>query len=292
MQRVGVVVHPTRPVLEGIEVLDSWTRERGLELVQLQTGEQPSVAPFGEVRSCDLVVALGGDGTILKGLHVSSRTGTPVLGVAYGSLGALTTVTTDELRDGLDRFAAGGWRGRELPALVVDGSDDPDTPPASAINDIVVARGRGTQLLVDVSLDGELYVRLAGDGVVVATALGSSAYSMAAGGSLLSAPVDVFICTPLAMHAGSAPPIIVEGDGTVTLDVHPMHSGFFVDVDGFPLVTEARRFRIAREHAYATLVAFDGSATGLPGLRARGVISDSPRVIGQDRLAVRRDAQS
>ena len=97
MERVGILVHPTRPVLEAVEILQQWSLERGFELVQIPSGEQPVVAPAGEVGRCDLIVALGGDGTILKALHASARTRTPVLGVAYGSLGALTTIPTSEL---------------------------------------------------------------------------------------------------------------------------------------------------------------------------------------------------
>jgi NAD+ kinase len=282
MERVGLVVHPTRHVLDAVELVEGWTRDRGLELVQIPTGEQPPVAPPGEVGACDVIVALGGDGTILKALHLSAPARTPVLGVAYGSLGALTTVPRDELSTGLERFAAGDWHARELPALIVRAAD---AQVAAAINDLVVARGRGTQLMLDLCVDGQLYVRLAGDGMVVATALGSSAYSMAAGGPLLAADADAFVCTPLAMHGGSASPLVVAGDGEVTLELHPSHSGYYVDVDGFPVDTESRRFQVRREHAYAMLVALDDGGAGVETLRARGLISDSPRVIGQDRLA-------
>ena len=70
MDRLGLLVHPTRPVQDGVETLKRWTFERDLQLVQIQSGEQPVVAPAGEVTACDLIVALGGDGTILKALHV------------------------------------------------------------------------------------------------------------------------------------------------------------------------------------------------------------------------------
>ncbi len=283
MERVGVLVHPTRPVQDAVEVLNSWTAERGLELVQIPTGEQPPVAPPGEVSVCDLITALGGDGTILKALHAAARTATPVLGVAYGSLGALTTVAQHELRTGLDRFAAGDWRARRLPALAIGAAH---AHLASAINDLVLARGGGTQLVLDVFVDGELYVRLAGDGIVVATPLGSSAYSMAAGGSLLAAGTTAFVCTPLAMHGGCAPPLVVADDREVTLEVHPGHGGFYLDIDGFRVETVAQRFAVSSEHVYATLVALDDSRIGLRGLRERGLISDSPRVIGHDHRAL------
>lgn len=282
MDRVGILVHPSRPVLDAVEVVASWAAEHDLELVQIPTAEQPPVAPPGEVSACDLIVAVGGDGTALKALHVSARTGTPVLGVEYGSLGVLPSVSTDELRVGLDRFAAGDWRPRDLPALVIRAGD---ARVAAAVNDAVVARGRGTQLLLDVRVDGELYGRLAGDGVILATPMGSSAYSMAAGGSLLPEGTDAFLCTPVAVHGGCVPPLVVAGGGEVTLDIHPRHSGFYLDVDGFPVDTVARQLEVTREQSYATLVAFDHFHTGFPRLRARGLIIDSPRVTRGERHA-------
>lgn len=289
MERVGVVVHPTRHVLDAVEVVEGWTGQRGFELVQIPTGEQPVVASAGEVGACDLIVALGGDGTVLKALHASAPGPTPVLGVAYGSLGALTTVPTGELPTALDRFAAGDWTARELPALAVLAAG---ARVASAINDVVVARRAGTQLLVDVCVDGELYVRMAGDGTVVATPLGSSAYSMAAGGSLLVDEADAFVCTPVAMHGGCAPPVVVGGNREITLEVHAGHTAYSVDVDGFAIETEERQLAITLARLYATLVVFDQPRTAFPRLRGRGLISDSPRVLGQIRPAAQRQTES
>lgn len=277
MRRIGVLVHPTRPVEDAVDVLHDWARDHDLEVVQMAVGDQPTVAPPGEVSACDLVAALGGDGTVLKALHAAAKTATPVLGVAYGSLGALTAVPEHELRPALDRFAAGDWFGTELPALSLSSADG---LIASAINDCVLARRRGTQLILDVYVDHDLYVRLAGDGVVVATALGSSAYSMAAGGAVLSTGTDVFICTPLAMHGGCAPPLVIPEDRELSVEVHPTYGGFDLEVDGRQLPTDADRFTITSRHAYTTLVTFEPSRTGLARLRERGLISDSPRITG------------
>ena len=289
MQRVGVLVHPTRPVQAAVEVLQRWTEEHGLELVQISSGEQPSVATPGEVSACDLITALGGDGTVLKALHAAARTGTPVLGVAYGSLGALTALPANELRAGLDRFAAGGWSPEHLAALELGSADG---HLAWGINDLVLARRGGTQLLIDVYVGGDLYVRLAGDGIVAATPLGSSAYSMAAGGSLLATGTHAFVCTPLAMHGGCAPPLVVPDTDKVTLEVDRGHSGFRVYVDGFELETEAERFVLSSEQAYATLVSLGDSSNGFPKLRDRGLISDSPRVVGESNRATAMDESS
>src|SRR6476469_7434159 len=183
MERIGLVVHPTRRIGVPLATVKEWADHNGIEVVQLQTeGVVREVAAFGDLRGCDLVVAIGGDGTVLAALRAASESGTPVLGVACGSLGALTAVKADGLVQALDEFRSGTWSRRRMHALemTVDGQRS-----GHAINDLVLVRRGGGQLIVDVSDDGELYARMAGDGVIVATGLGSSAYSMAAGGPVL-----------------------------------------------------------------------------------------------------------
>ena len=278
MDRVGVLVHPSRPVADALGVLRTWSEEQGVELVQVRVGDQPEVAPPGEPSACGVVAALGGDGTVLKALHAAATTGTPVLGVASGSLGALTTIPQSQLRLALDRFAEGDYFLQPLPALAVGTTDG---RVEWAINDVVLARRGGTQLTLDVYVNDEVYVRLAGDGIVVATAVGSSAYSMAAGGSLLATGVTGFVCTPVAMHGGCAPPLVIADDQTVTLEVHPMHDGFGVQIDGAVLETDARRFTVRSQPDYARLVRLDESVSRLSWLRERGLITDSPRVLAR-----------
>jgi hypothetical protein len=87
------------------------------------------------------------------------------------------------------------------------------------------------------------------------------------------------------MHGGCAPPWVAAGSAEVKLHLRPGHTGFYVDVDGFPVETESLHYSVTRQHAYARLVTFDDSGTGLPRLRARGLLADSPRVVGVDRLA-------
>jgi NAD+ kinase len=280
MHRVGVVLHPTRRVDAALETLQRWTASRGLRLVPVQDAEsQSGAAPPGEVTALDLVAAVGGDGTVLRALHVAAKTQTPVLGVACGSLGALSTVSVAQLPAALDRIVAGEWVPRRLPALAVG---TPEGGAARAVNDLVLVR-RGTgQLVVGVSVGDDLYARLAGDGVVVATPLGSSAYSMAAGGSLLVAGTDAFVCTPLAMHGGCAPPLVVPADRELRLDVDPCRGDFELELDGRRVESTAKRFTVSTENDYATLVSFTDPDSGIPGLRRRRLITDSPRVLARD----------
>src|SRR5215212_9370882 len=172
MKRIGLVVHPTREIDKALASLRAWAEPRGIDVVQVQARDAMRVvAPVGEVAACDLVVALGGDGTVLTALRSAMAIGTPVLGVACGSLGALSAVRAPKLSDALDHFEAGSWSRREMHALQasVDGK-----VVAWAINDLVLVRRAGGQLIVEVTVGGELYARIAGDGVIAATALGSS----------------------------------------------------------------------------------------------------------------------
>jgi NAD+ kinase len=202
-----------------------------------------------------------------------------VLGVACGSLGALTAVAADELDRALNGVESGDWTPRQLPALAIEA----DTGEREwAVNDFVVVRRGGGQVLADLSVDDELYARLAGDGVIVATPLGSSAYSMAAGGPVLVTGTPAVVCTPLAMHGGNAPPLIVPGTSTVRVQVHPTVAGFEIQVDGHSNAVNARGYRLSLHQDKVTLISFGELGLGLSGLRERRLIMDSARVLARD----------
>ena len=278
--RVALVVHPTRVIDNAVATIERWTAQEGLDLVQLPAqGNTRVVADAGTVSSADLVVALGGDGTVLAALRAAAGTDTPVLGVACGSLGAMSAVTAEELDQALDRFRASDWTTRALPVLTVDSDAGADW----AANDFVIVRRGAGQVTADVSVDDELYVRLAGDGVVVATPLGSSAYTMAAGGPIVAAGTPVYLCTPVAMHGGTAPPLVVPEDARLTVEVHPGFAGYDVEVDGQRRHTTVAHYRFALEPERLRLVTFGRPGRGLTGLRRRGLLADSPRIVARDR---------
>jgi NAD+ kinase len=275
-----MVVHPTRGIESPLAAVMDWAAQRDVEVVQLEGGDHDRVvAPSGDVDSCDLIVAIGGDGTVLTALRAAALTSTPVLGVAWGSLGALSAVKADELPRALDMFDSGEWTPRHIPALnvTVDGR-----PAAWAINDLVLVRRGVGQLIVDVTVADELYARLAGDGVVVATGLGSSAYSMAAGGPIVVTGTNAFVVTPLVIHGGCAPPLVVDSGLEVKLEAHPSFGGFDVEVDGHVEQVDGAQFSVRLTEAKATLVAVGDTGLGLTALRQRGLIVDSPRVLARD----------
>ena len=229
------------------------------------------------------MAAVGGDGTVLTALRAAATTGSPVLGIACGSLGALSAVRADDIERALEAFESGNWTPRRLPCLAVTVEDE-DEPSIWAINDMVLVRKEG-QLEVDASVGDELYARMTGDGVVVATSLGSSAYSMAAGGPVLAAGTDAMVLTPLVVHGGSIPPLVVPGECALHLLAIPGWSGFSVEVDGHEVKVPGTRFTVRLQQARAALVTIGDPGRGLTQLRERGVITDSPRVLARDARA-------
>jgi NAD+ kinase len=286
--RVALVVHPTRPIAAPLETLERWVREQGLEIVQIPAvgGGEREVARLGGLEPGDLVVALGGDGTVLSALRAGAPGNAPVLGVACGSLGALTAVHADRLEHALERVRGGDWIARRLPALAIHPADAPEE---WAVNDFVVVRRGAGQVVVEVSVDDELYVRLAGDGLIVASPLGSSAYSMAAGGPLLASGTRAIVCTPLAMHGGSAPPLVVPATAKVRVEVHPSFAGFDIEIDGHSYPLKALDYRLSLHEEKVTLVSFGELGLGIPGLRERRLVTDSPRILARDDRTARHD---
>ena len=279
--RVALVVHPTRPIDAPLEILRRWAADNGLEIVQIAAAGSADreLAPRGELERGDLIVALGGDGTVLSALRASAPADAPVLGVACGSLGALTAVAADRVEGALERVRNGDWTARRLPALAIHPEGAPDE---WAVNDFVAVRRGAGQLVAEVSVDDELYVRLAGDGVIVATPLGSSAYSMAAGGPVLVSGTPAVVCTPLAMHGGSAPPLVVPATSTLRVVVHPSFAGFEIEIDGHIHPVDAVDYRVSVHDDKVTLVTFGELGLGIAGLRERRLIIDSPRILARD----------
>jgi NAD+ kinase len=276
VNRIGLVVHPRRPLDTPLAAVHAWARSAGAEVVQVpMQGVERVVADAGDERGCDVIVALGGDGTTLAALHAGAGVGRPVLGVACGSLGALTATSADRIGEALESFAAGDWQRRRLPAVAVT-AEDGET--FTALNDVVVVRKGASQIAAAIDVDGDRFIAFAGDGIVIATPLGSSAYTMAAGGPVVAPGTDAMVLTALAPHGGTVPPLVVARGSQVTLTVEPGYYGARMEVDGHVADLPGLRFSLSWRRDYATLVRFDDAETFFAGLRRRGILADSPRI--------------
>lgn len=277
-------MHPGRPVDAVLEALRAWASEHGAGLGQVVVpGQDRSVAEPAPAEAFDLLLAIGGDGTTLAALRAGARAGRPVLGVACGSLGVLTSVTAPRLGWALDRFLAGEWTPRRLPALVV--SAEGEAGEVVALNDLAVIRDGTGQLVTSLSVDGVLYARMAGDGLIIATALGASAYSMAAGGPLLAPGAAGTVVTPLAPHGGSCPPLLAGPASRLALTVEPGYGGVRFELDGQPAPLPDRRLTVSQRPDHVSLVVLEGEEPLFAGLRRRGLVLDSPRLLARDARA-------
>jgi NAD+ kinase len=281
--RIGLVVHPRRELGRALSTVHDWAERQGAEVVQVASpGQEQEVAEPGEAGACDLVIALGGDGTALAALRAAAPVSCPVLGVACGSLGALTATTADQLEDALDRVARGDWRERRLPALLIghDGGE------LSALNDLVLVRAGAGQVMVEVTVDGERFIRLAGDGMLAATPLGSTAYTLASGGPMLAPGASGMVLTPLSPHGGSCPPLVAGAESRLTILLDSGNGGARIELDGQIHSTLEPRvpvtFELRLAPGFATLVSLGEEEPMIAGLRRRRILMDSPRVLARD----------
>jgi NAD+ kinase len=274
---IGVVVHPSRNIDGPLGLLRTWAAEHGVTVTQVAVpGQHRKVAEPGEVGDCDLIVSIGGDGTMLAAMRAGVAVDLPVLGVSCGSLGVLTAVGAEALPAALDRFRAGDWTPRVLPALTVARSDGPDL---FALNDVSIVRDGIGQVRVTSRVDGTLFSRLAGDGCIVSTAVGSSAYSLAAGGPLLAPGTDAYVLTPLPTHGGSRQALIVAAASELALEVSTGHGGARLEIDGQVAATDPHVLTIRLRPGVARLVAYNDQEPLFALLRRRGIIADSPRIV-------------
>jgi NAD+ kinase len=277
---IGLVVHPSRAIDRPLAEVRQWADRHGVDVVQVDAScEQQQVAPPGRSSETDLILAIGGDGTTLAAIRAGALAARPVMGVACGSLGVLTSVAPGGVAAALERFIDGDWIAQPLPALDVARDSE---QPLFALNDVAVVRAGTGQVRVTAEVDGTLFARIAGDGCVLSTPIGSSAYSLAAGGPLLAPGAEAFLLTPLPTHGGSCPPLVLGPGSSVRLDVGTGPGGARLELDGQVIGKHLGRLTVGFRPDVAALVTFADQEPFLAGLRRRRIVTDSPRILAED----------
>jgi NAD+ kinase len=225
---VGVLVTPSGRAEPEVVMIEAWARRHGVEPVRLGTSAQPSELP----ESCELIVALGGDGTILRALHLAMTDEAAVLGVNFGTVGFLADVHGDDLRAALERISSGEAQLDERTALAATMYTD-EPRRIIAFNDVVIARrpGFGTAR-VHIDVSGEPMLALKGDGVVIASPTGSTAYTIGAGGPAVTPTLDAIVVTPLATQGSPIRSLVVDGRDAIRISTAPSSAPLRVEVDG------------------------------------------------------------
>jgi NAD+ kinase len=235
MHSVGLVLHPQRDSAEAVEAVLSWASARGIkvygnasELTRLKCAALPlSEEELG--RQVDLLVSLGGDGTMLRAMRLADRQRAPVLGVNLGKLGFLAEVDVPDLPAALSAIDAQAYTIEAR--LAIDASFG--GRHATAFNDVAAVRVPGNpSAVVSVNVSEQPFVSYAADAVIVATPTGSTAYSFSAGGPIVQPAVEALLVTPAAPHSAYNRGFVLSVTESVELDMLPASGRLAVEVDG------------------------------------------------------------
>lgn len=208
MRRVGIVVHTLRPrAVELAREAAAWLLERGHEVrVPHSDAEEAGLQEWScaddvMAKELDVVVSLGGDGTMLRAVDLVSREGVPVLGINVGHLGYLTECEPAGWREALERVFAGDFEVEERMTLEVAVHTRAGVVSASAFNDAWVERTEpGHMVHLAVSIGGNPFTTYAADALIIATPTGSTAYNLSARGPILSPTLRALVLTPVSPH--------------------------------------------------------------------------------------------
>jgi NAD+ kinase len=219
MKTIGILYNP-RPerALPLAGVIALWLKQQGLE-AKIATTYQAAKSSF--LQEADLLVTLGGDGSILRVARAAAPYGAPILGINLGRVGFLTEAEPDRWKDVLARALAGDYWIEERMMLQVTASrGEEELVQAEALNDVVVGRGERARVVhLRAEVDGGFLASYAADGLIVATPTGSTAYALAAGGPILPPELRNIVLVPAAPHLSMERPVVLSEGATVRIVV-------------------------------------------------------------------------
>jgi len=234
IRRVGIVAkHGLVAASEHVARLGPWLSERGIDVVY----ERETLALTGAIGKhartatrdalpceADLIVVLGGDGTLLAmaARIAKADRDIPILGVNFGSLGFLTEIRIDELMPSLESTLSDSAAFEERAMLEADAyRNEARVDSRVVLNDVVFTKGALSRMIeLSVSVSGGFVTRVKADGLIVASATGSTAYNLAAGGPIVHPGVDALVLTPIAPHTLTNRPVVIPGHADVEVRPH------------------------------------------------------------------------
>lgn len=239
--KIGIVVRPgSARAAEKAREIVGWGVARGMTvLMEEESARAIGVkVPTAELDQfpvlADPIITLGGDGTLLSvARHVEGQS--PLfLGVHFGHLGFLTEILPDEIFPTLEEVLAGRARFRERNLLLAEvHREGKQIFRAQVVNDAVIQKGARERLLdLDMFVNGEEVMRVRADGLIVATPTGSTAYSLAAGGSIAYPSLSVVLITPICPHALTSRPLVLDLESQIKIRVPKYEGRVFLTADG------------------------------------------------------------
>jgi NAD+ kinase len=232
VRRAGIVIHPRMP--ESTRLATELVDRLAALGVEAEAAPRVDTGPLqAHLDSLDCLITLGGDGTIVRVARAAAGHDVPVLGVNLGQLGFLAELQPAELEMRLEALARGDFRIEQRALLRASlRAGDGWEGTFDGLNDVVVARSQKVRVIaLDVSIEGRFLATYRADGVIVATATGSTAYSLAAGGPILAPVLDDLLLTPVAPHLVPARALVLPGACAIQLQLCPGCRAVF-SIDG------------------------------------------------------------
>ncbi len=230
--KIGVVVHRDKPLaVQTLPVLLSALDALGIEHMLEFDPDAPKDSAARDVYTGDFVAVLGGDGTLLSCAPRAAERNIPLISINTGRLGFLSEIYPNEadIREGFAALLEGKYILDQRMMLSVRGGGKTHT----ALNDVVVSRAAQVQAIqLDVYVNGERVDRYIGDGVVISSPTGSTAYSLSAGGPIVSPTMECMIISPICPHTLRARPCVVPGDAEVRVSLIRGRENALVTCDG------------------------------------------------------------
>ena len=233
MKRVGILYHP---MIEAAYTLakeaEGFLGSRGISVWLCSAFEWETAR--AQVNGTDLIISIGGDGTILRTAQAVVPELTSITGINLGKLGFMTELSADEALAKLPALLAGeGWIDeRAMLGAKLSPTDEGTSRIFYALNDVVVARGAMARMVyIEATIDGQPLTTYKADGVIVATATGSTGYSLAAGGPILHPQAKEFLLLPILAHLSSAYALVLPSTAVVKLSISTTHQAI-LSIDG------------------------------------------------------------
>jgi NAD+ kinase len=218
MEKIGIVVNQNKKgAPELCEKLKSWLAKRDI------SAQDSSSASLDDlIENSTLLLCLGGDGTILSVVSRMKTRVVPILGVNFGKLGFLTEAKAEEIFEGLNAYLLQKpvVENRLMLSCTVKGKKADQERRFIALNDIVISReGLARILQLDVTISGEKFTSFRGDGLVIASPTGSTAYSLSAGGAVVHPRLEALLITPICPHALNLRALVIAADEKITIRI-------------------------------------------------------------------------
>ena len=233
VNKVGILYHPmVKAAYVKAKKLQEFLDSNGVSVWLCSAWEGDKAR--AQLNNTDLILSVGGDGTILRAAQVIVPGMTPIIGINLGKLGFMTELSADEALEKLPSLLAGeGWIDERAMLEAELSATDRELPRIfHALNDIVVARGAIARLVyVEASIDGQHLTSYKADGVIAATATGSTGYSLAAGGPILYPQSKDFLLVPITPHLSPAYAMVLPSTTIVQLRITTVHQAT-LSIDG------------------------------------------------------------